>query len=133
MKRSGKATFSSAFGTLLLLTLISQNGCVSKREADARARAAFLAGQQQAAQMNRQTHLQGPTVTILGEVRNSLVRWTADLTLAKAVVAADYYGKTDPVDIIVQRDGKEVRYDPQKLLNGEDVQLEPNDVIELKH
>jgi hypothetical protein len=133
MNRSGKEALGISFLALLFLSLALHSGCVSKHEADVRARAAFFAGQQQAAQMTRQTQLQGPTVTVIGEVRNSLVRWTADLTLAKAVIAADYYGATDPVDIIVQRDGKEVRYDPQKLLSGEDVQLEPNDVIQLKH
>jgi hypothetical protein len=74
-----------------------------------------------------------PTVTILGEVRNALLPWTVDLTLSKAVVAADYYGRADPAEIIIQRDGKEITYDPKKLLSGEDFQLEPNDVIQLKH
>jgi hypothetical protein len=107
-------------------------GCVSKGTADARARAAFLAGQQQAAAVARETQRQGPTVTIVGEVRNSLVHWTADLTLAKAVVSAGFYGRTDPKEITIQRDGKEIPCDPKRLLSGEDVSLEPNDVILLR-
>jgi len=107
-------------------------GCVSKSKADARARAAFFAGQQQAAQITRQTQLQGPTVTVVGEVRNAMVRWTVDLTLAKAVIAANYYGSTDPTEIVIQRNGQEIHSDPKKLLGGEDVQLEPNDVIIIK-
>ena len=111
---------------------------MSKSKADARARAAFFAGQQQAAMMSRQTQSQStsfgaPTVTVLGEVRNSLVPWTVDLTLAKAVIAAEYFGRSDPVEIVIQRDGKEISYDPKKLLNGQDVQLEPNDVVQLMH
>lgn len=82
--------------------------------------------------MARQTQLQGPTVTVVGEVRNAMVRWTIDLTLAKAVIGADYYGRTDPTEIVIQRAGQEIRYDPKTLLNGTDVQLEPNDVIVLK-
>ncbi|HTL18852.1 MAG TPA: hypothetical protein VL793_16565 [Patescibacteria group bacterium] len=117
-----------AFGWSAILA-----GCVSKSKADARARAAYIAGQQQAAMMNQQGRLQGPTVTVIGEVRNALVPWTADLTLAKAVIAADYYGQSDPVEIIIQRNGQEMPYDAKKLLGGADVQLEPNDVIELKH
>src|SRR5262249_28043254 len=78
----------------LLLGCSVLAGCVSKGKAQAQARAAFIAGQQQAAMVSRQTQLQGPTVTVLGEVRNSLVPWTPDLTLAKAVLAAAYYGAT---------------------------------------
>ena len=108
-------------------------GCVSKTKAQAQASAAFIAGQQQAAMMSRQTQLQGPTVTVVGEVRNSLVPWAPDLTLAKAVLAAAYYGTSDPTVIIIQRDGKEINCDPKRLLSGQDVQLEPSDVIELRH
>ncbi len=120
----------------LVLLLVSGllSGCVSKGKAEARARAAFLAGeQQQSAMMARQMQLQGPTVTVLGEVRNSVVRWTADLTLAKAVVDAEYFGQTDPTAIVIQRDGRQIPYDPKQLLSGQDVLLQPNDVIELKH
>jgi hypothetical protein len=120
------------FGAVLLCSL-ALTSCVSKSKAEAQARAAFLAGQQQGTMMNRQKQLQGPTVTVLGEVRNALVTWTADLTLAKAVVAAQYYGRTDPARITIQREGKEIHCDPRDLLGGKDVQLEPNDVIELAH
>jgi len=124
---------NSAAHLAVLISLFLVTGCVSKSKADARARAAFLAGQQQAAIINRQSQFQGPTVTVLGEVRNSLVPWTVELTLAKAVIAAEYYGKTDPTEIIIQRAGKELTYDPKELLSGQDVQLQPSDVIQLKH
>jgi len=118
---------------LLAIPYLLLAGCVSKGTAEAQARAAYLAGQQQAQQIARQTQLQGPTITVLGQVRNTLVRWSADLTLAKALIAADFFGNRDPVEIVIQRAGQELRYDPQKLLNGEDVQMEPNDVIVLKN
>ena len=120
------------FLVLLLLT-VSLAGCVSKSKADARARAAFFAGQQQAAMQARQTQIQGPAVTLLGEVRTAQLKWTPELTLAKALVAAEYYGKTDPSVILIQRDGKEIQWDPKKLLSGEDLQLQPGDVVELAH
>src|SRR5260221_8055173 len=85
-----------AVGIVILLWSVALTSCVSKSKADARARAAFFAGQQQAAQVARQTQLQGPTVTVVGEVRNAMVRWTVDLTLAKALIAANYYGNPDP-------------------------------------
>lgn len=119
-------------GVWLLLGGWFLAGCVSKSTAQARERAAFLAGQQQAAMMARQTQLQGPTVTVIGEVRNAQIRWTPDLTLAKAVVAADYFGRTDPTAILLQREGKETSYEPKTLLSGQDVPLEPNDVIVLR-
>ena len=124
---------ASTFLIPVLVSLLGLTACISKTNADARARAAFLAGQQQAAQRARQTQIQGPTVTLVGEVRNPMVRWTADLTLAKAVVAAEYYGSVDPTEIVIQREGQENRYDPKNLLGGQDVQLEPNDVILLQH
>jgi hypothetical protein len=119
--------------TLLCLCVLF-NGCVSKNKAQEQAREAFFAGQQQAAMLARQQgQAQGPTVTIIGEVRNPLVPWTTELTLAKAVVAADYYGQSDPSEIVVQRNGQEMRFDSKKLLTGADVQLMPSDVIELRH
>jgi hypothetical protein len=130
---SGLNVLASALLIPVLVSLVGLTACVSKNNADARARAAFLAGQQQAAQRARQTQIQGPTVTLVGEVRNPIVRWTADLTLAKAVVAAEYYGSVDPTEIVIQREGQENRYDPKNLLGGQDVQLEPNDVILLQH
>ena len=51
---------------------------------------------------------------------------------AKAIVAADFRGPTDPVEILLARGGKAKSYDPKKLLNGEDVPLQPNDVVQIK-
>ena len=72
----------SLCGALLLAATFS--GCVSKSKADAKARAAFLAGQQQAVMrvQQAQTQGQGPSVTVNGEVRNHVVPWTEGLTLA---------------------------------------------------
>lgn len=108
------------------------SGCVSKTAAQAQARAAFLAGQQQAMQTMIERQAEGPTVTFVGPVRNILVPWTANLTLAKAVVAADYFGKGDPHEIIICRSGQQIPVDPKQLLAGEDVPLMPRDVVEIK-
>lgn len=108
-------------------------GCVSKATAQAQARAAYFQGQQQALERTQQTQARGPTVTFIGEVRNPLIPWTADLTLAKAIIAADYYGPGDPASIVLIRDGQQTVYDPKKLLQGNDVLLEPRDVVEIRH
>jgi len=108
------------------------DGCVSKSTAEAQSRAAFIAGQEQAMERMRQEQAQGPIVTFVGPVRNTLVPWTAGLTLAQGIVAADYFGATDPTEIIIRRAGQEIPVDLKKLLGGEDVPLQPRDVIELK-
>jgi molybdopterin converting factor small subunit len=116
-----------------LLLAAALGGCVSKSKAKAQARAAYLAGQQQA--MTRmqltQTQGQGPCVTVNGEVRNHVVLWTEGLTLAKAVLAADYYGTADPGQIIIVHNGIAIRVDPKQLLTGVDVPLQPGDIVQL--
>src|SRR5262245_14846994 len=114
------ASFSIIGAFILLLLVPTLPGCVTKATADAQARAAFMAGQQQALE-RMQTQAQGPTVTFVGEVRNNLVPWSADLTLARAIVAAEYFGPADPKEIVVTRSGQEMRIDPKQLLNGHDI------------
>lgn len=119
-------------GLLGLALACSLSGCVSKGAAQAEARAAFVAGQQQAMRNMIEKQAEGPTVTFVGPVRNVLVPWNAQLTLAKAVVAADYFGQGDPSAIIIRRDGQEIPVDPKKLLGGEDVPLLPRDIVEIR-
>ena len=116
-----------------LLLALAAGGCVSKSKAQAQARAAFMAGQQQAvARMQEvQAQAQGPSVTINGQVRNRVVPWTEGLTLAQALVAADYYGTADPGQVIVVHNGLATRVDPKQLFNGADIPLQPGDVVQL--
>ena len=125
----GFRIFVSAFFLCLAATL---SGCITKAKADAQARAAFVAGEQQAMRNMEQVKARGPSVMVVGQVRNPRVPWTAELTLAKAVLAAEYFGEKDPTEILIVRSGKAIRYDPKKLLAGEDMPLEPQDLIELK-
>ncbi len=120
----------AAFGLVAAIVLaVLAGGCVSKSKADAQARAAFMAGQQMALQ---QAQARGPGVTFVGPVRNTFIPWTMDLTLAKAIVAADWFGRGDPTEIILMRDGQQTQLDPKKLLEGDDIPLQPRDVVELK-
>jgi hypothetical protein len=125
-----RGVIRTAGGMLLVVALA---GCVSKSTADARARAAFLAGQQQAgARMQQlQTLPQGPSVIVNGEVRNHIVPWTEGMTLASALVAADYYGATDPSLIYLVHNGKARILEPKQLLSGADVPLQAGDTVEL--
>jgi len=72
------------------------------------------------------------SVTVIGQVRNPLVPWTEDLTLAKALIAADYYAKGDPRHIVIVRKGQASNVDPKQLLAGEDVPLEAGDVVNIR-
>ena len=112
-----------------LLVAVALAGCVSKGKANAQARAAFMAGEQRA--MARMQQAQGPSVTLNGEVRNHVVPWTEGLTLAKAVLAADYCGAKDPGQIIIVHNGIGTRVDPMQLLSGVDIPLQPGDIVQL--
>jgi hypothetical protein len=111
------------------LLAVALAGCVSQSKANAQARAAFLAGQQQAAARMQQA--QGPSVTINGEVRNHVVPWTQGLTLAQAVVAAEYCGAKDPGELIIVHNGIATRLDPKQLLSGVDLPWQPGDIVQL--
>jgi len=106
-------------------------GCVSKAKAREQARAAFLAGQRQAIQQMQVRG--GPFVTVVGPVKNTLLPWTGDLTLAKALLAAEYYGPKEPSGIVVRRGAEQIPIDPKRFLAGEDFPLQPRDVIELRN
>lgn len=129
MSRPGEILFACAFSAAVLF---AAPGCVSRSAADARVKAAFLAGQQQGLQMARQQQIEGPSVTFVGSVRHTMVPWNPNLTLAQAIVAADYYGP-DPTSIMIVREGKGTLVDARKLMEGEDVPLFPRDLIEIKH
>ena len=117
----------------LVLASVAFGGCVSKSKADVKAREAFLAGQQQAMMRMQQTQLQtqGPSVTVNGEVRNHVIPWTEGLTLAKALLAADYCGAADPGQIFIVHNGRATRVEAKQLLTGVDIPLQPGDIVQL--
>jgi len=116
-------------GILSLLVLLLA-GCVSKKEAEMQARQAYLAGQQQAAKEWQSKR--PPEVVVHGPVRNSVVPWVEDLTLAKAIVDADYTGFMNPVLVRVIRNGEMVEeMKGIDLLHHQDFPLQPGDIVEL--
>jgi hypothetical protein len=119
------------FALLLPLALtLALAGCVSKATAKAQAQAAFMQGQAQGMAMAmRQAH--GADITVNGPVRNSLVPWTEDLTLANVLVAAGYMGRKDPSSIVIVRNGAAMTIDPKDLLAGHDVPMQPGDVVQI--
>jgi protein involved in polysaccharide export with SLBB domain len=114
----------------VVFVLLFVAGCTTKAKAKAHAQAAFAAGQQQAMALMNQPR--GTHVTVIGQVRTPMLPWSEDLTLAKAIIAAGYYGAADPKEIFIVRNGKASRVDPKQLLNGEDVPLQAGDVVQIK-
>ena len=116
-----------------LLPGFAAGGCVSKSKAQAQARAAYLAGQQEAMMRMQQTQMQsqGPSVAIRGEVRNPVVPWTEGMTLRQVLVAADYRGATDPAQIIIVHNGIGRQYDPKQLFNGPEIPMYAGDTVQL--
>jgi hypothetical protein len=116
-------------GILSLLSLLLA-GCVSRKEADLQAHQAYLAGQQQAA---KQWQLkQPPEIVVQGPVRNPVVPWVENLTLAKAIVDADYTGFMNPILIRVIRNGQMIEeMKGIDLLHGRDLPLQPGDIIDI--
>jgi len=72
---------------------------------------------------------QQQTVTFQGPVKIPVVPWTTNLTLSKALITAGYVGTADPTDILIVRNNQQTRVDPNQLLRGEDVPLNPGDVV----
>ena len=113
---------------LLLGVALGVSACTSASKARRDAQAAFEAGQRQAQQAQ-----QNPVVYFRGPLRKLTVPWTEDLTLAKALLQAEYTGLWDPHRITLTRQGETYRIDPKRLLSGQDDRLlKPDDLIEVQ-
>ena len=111
---------------ILAVALAGVAGCVTKSQADAQARAAYLAGEKAAYQTIASSQTD---ILVLGNVQKHQVPWVAGLTLTQALATAVYTGQHDPQDIILKRNSVERHIDPKELLNGQDVTLQAGDVI----
>ena len=111
----------------LLLALVAA-GCVTRSQADARARAAYFEGQKAAfASM-----AQGQGVVFVGPVQYPHVPWVEGLTLSQAIATANYTGHRNPKSITITRQGEQASINPKDLLNGHVVPLEPGDTITIR-
>jgi len=115
-----------AASVVLPLIAVLFCGCVSKSKAQARAQAAYLAGQNAAL---RQQQAQAQGVMVIGPVQNPDVPWVEGLTLRQAIATANYLGQHDPKEIIITRQGETAKLAPKMLLIGSDVPLEQGDTI----
>ena len=114
-------------GILLVLFLA---GCVSKKEAELKAHEAYMAGQAEAAKQWQSQQL--PEVMVQGPVRNHVVPWREGLTLAQAIVEADYTGYMNPILVRVIRNGQMIEeMKGIDLLHHHDVPLEAGDIVDI--
>jgi hypothetical protein len=124
-------TINIAWVLLALLAFLS--GCASKSSKKLREENAYLRGQLDAAEKQRQQQLQQqPTVFFTGLVRQTRVPWREDLTLSQGLAQAQFTGTSDPTILRIQRKGQIFTVDVRRLLRGqEDPVLEVNDVVEV--
>jgi hypothetical protein len=108
----------------LLLALVAA-GCVTRSQANAQAREAYLAGQKAAFA----SIAQGQGVVIVGPVQYPNIPWVEGLTLSQAIATANYTGHRNPKGITITRQGEQAVIKPKDLLNGHVVPLEPGDTI----
>jgi hypothetical protein len=125
---------------LLFLLALLACGCASKAKKQAQIRRAYAAGEQAARAQMQQAQAQqqtpppmeqngDPQIRIMGSVRNPVLDWTDGLTLARALVEAQYQKQTTPIAITIYRNSQPLHVDPQRLLNGEDYPLFPGDTV----
>ena len=70
-----------------------------------------------------------PQVRILGSVRNPVLLWSDGLSLARALVLAEYQPNNPPTSITIYRNNQPLQIDPQAILNGADYSLFPGDIV----
>jgi Flp pilus assembly protein CpaB len=112
---------------ILAVALAGVAGCVTKSQADAQARAAYLAGERAAYQTIESSQT---AIVVMGNVQKHQVPWVEGLTLGQALATAVYTGQHDPQEIIVKRNSVEIPVDPRQLLSGQaNMTLQPGDVV----
>jgi hypothetical protein len=111
----------------LVLILIAAAGCRSKPKPTP-PWGAFPPMQTPAPHISQHTQ-----VTIQGDVRHHVILWAPDLTLARALVRAEYFGNRDPQSIVIFRGDKAILVETRQLLSGvKDPPLLPGDIVEVR-
>lgn len=118
------------FLVAILFLVIAAAGCTTRSRARAEAQAAYLAGQNAALQ--RMAAAQRLSIAVLGPVQHPEIAWTNGLTLARALVEANYTGAGNPRQILLIRQGRSTAIAPDDLLHGHDVPLQPGDTISIQ-
>jgi hypothetical protein len=75
---------------------------------------------------------QRTSIIVIGPVQNREIPWADGLTMAQAIVAANYSAHGNPKEIILLCRGESAGIDPTDLLRVHNVPLEPGDTITLR-
>jgi hypothetical protein len=125
-------TWRRAVSGCVVLLVMGLAGCASRPTVKQQREQAFEEGRQKALQ--EQTKDQAPVVLFRGDVRNTRVPWREGLTLAEALVTAQYTWTWDPRLVTVTRQGETHSINPKRLMRGQDnPELEPGDLVEVRH
>jgi hypothetical protein len=126
------------FAWVICAMALTVFGCAShKSKNDEQLRRAYAAGAATARMQMQQNQVQQPAlpsqgdpqVRILGAVRNPVLVWSDGLTLARALVLAEYERNNTPASITIYRNNQPLQIDPQAVLNGADYPLFPGDLV----
>jgi hypothetical protein len=130
---------ATRFSFVIFVLALTAFGCAnhSKDKSDAQIRRAYAAGAAAAQLQMQQSQTQqpmtpptgDPQVRVLGAVRNPVLVWSEGLTLARALVLAEYQRNTAPASITIYRNNQPLVIDPQAVLNGTDYPLFPGDMV----
>ena len=72
------------------------------------------------------------SILVRGNVKYPVIPWTRDMTVAKAILEADYLSARDPLTIIIRRHGDRIFVSPTRLMHGTiNPWLEPGDILEI--
>ncbi|MDB6053454.1 MAG: hypothetical protein JWN25_977 [Verrucomicrobiales bacterium] len=108
--------------------------CTSRKKAQQQAMAAYVAGRR-AAQV--QASSETPPidlrhqVAVVGNVQNHAIDWRAGLTVATAILTAQYVPETTPAEIRIYHRNRIVRFSGEELLAGRDEPVFTGDKIEI--
>ena len=110
------------FVSLIFAVALTVSGCASHKnnKNDEQLRRAYAAGAASAQMQMQQNQMQQPAippsgdpqVRILGAVKNSLLIWSDGLTLARALVLAEYQRNSAPSSITIYRNNQPLQIDP---------------------
>jgi hypothetical protein len=128
------------YPSLILILALMGGGCANKAKTQEQMRRAYLAGAQAArAQMQQAQAPQStpqmmpsttePQVRVVGSVKNPVLPWSEGLSLARALVEAEYEKSTAPSAITILRNNEPLQINVQQVLQGADYPLFPGDIV----
>jgi len=112
--------------------LLALAGCASQLEVHRQVVDAYRIGRQEEAAAAA-AKAQAPCVSVRGNVKNPVIPWTEEMTLARAILDADDQSLTSPRKFFLTRGNRTIEITARQLLNGYDIPLEAGDIVSIAH